>query len=71
MYTPSMPFRHVPSHCGQSAHRIRSSKYSVASWNLRSLVENSGDIRICRKVVQSVSQDGMSIKNNRVDRKKA
>ena len=59
----------MSSHCGQSARRIRSSKFSIASWNLRSLVENSGCIRSCKKVVQSVSQDGMSIKNNRLDRK--
>ena len=53
---PSTPFIYVSSHCGQSARR---SKFSVASWNLLSLVENSGDIRICRIVMQSVSQDGM------------
>ena len=37
--TPSTPFRHVFSHCSQSARRIRSNKFSVTSWNLRSLVE--------------------------------
>jgi hypothetical protein len=33
-------------------YSVKGNRMAVATWNLRSLVENSGDVRICRKRVQ-------------------